>query len=154
MNAEDERRIEWDTGPVSRPYTITGGRTRPRGDRFYALLDVIGWGRAISDQASLGPEQIRILDLCRVPVTVADLASAIDLPLGVVRILLDDLAQEDLIEVRTPAPTARVTDKQLLRQVLDALHTLLFSSVGDACLGRHGGAPLEKFRELSPLLRC
>jgi predicted ArsR family transcriptional regulator len=62
-----------------------------------------------------------------VPVTVADLASAVDLPLGVVRILLDDLVQEGLIEVRTPAPTARITDKQLLRQILDALHTLLLS---------------------------
>jgi hypothetical protein len=124
MDAEDERRTEWDTGPVSRPYTLTGGRTRPRGDRFYALLDIVGRGRAIPDRASLGPERIRILDECRVPVTVADLASAVDLPLGVVRILLDDLVQENLIEVHTPAPT-RVTDKQLLRQILDALHALL-----------------------------
>jgi len=128
MDAEDERRTEWDTGPVSRPYTLTGGRTRPRGDRFYALLDVVGRGRATPDRASLGPEQIRILDECHVPVTVAELASAVDLPLGVVRILLDDLVQESLIEVHTPAPTTRVTDKQLLRQVLDALHALLLSS--------------------------
>ena len=127
MDGEDGRWIEWEPGPVSRPYTLTGGRTRPRGDAFYALLDVVGRGEATADQASLGPEQIRILDLCRVPVTVADLASDVDLPLGVVRILLDDLAQESLIEVRTRAPRTRITDKQLLRQILDALHTLLLA---------------------------
>jgi hypothetical protein len=133
MDAEDERRIEWDTGPVSRPYTLTGGRTRPRGDRFYALLDVVGRGRVTPNRASLGPERIRILDVCRVPVTVADLASAVDLPLGVVRILLDDLVQESIIEVRSPAPTTRITDKQLLRQILDGLHALLVGSgIGSA----------------------
>ncbi len=125
MDAQDGRWSDWDTGPVSRPYMLTGGRTRPRGDRFYALLDVVGQGPATPDRASLSPERIRILDICRVPATVADLASAVDLPLGVVRILLDDLAQEGLIEVRVPASTARVTDKQLLRQVLDALNALL-----------------------------
>jgi hypothetical protein len=133
MDAEDGRWSEWDTGPVSRPYMLTGGRTRPRGDRSYALLDVVGRGPATPNLASLGPEQIRILDVCRVPVTVVDLASTVDLPLGVVRILLDDLAQESLIEVRAHAPTARVTDKKLLRQVLDALHALLSSSAADAC---------------------
>jgi pimeloyl-ACP methyl ester carboxylesterase len=127
MDAEDGRWTEWEAGPVSRPYMVTGGRTRPRGDRFYALLDVVGRGQAAPDQASLGPEQIRILDLCRVPLTVADLASDVDLPLGVVRILLDDLVQESLIEVRTRAPSTPITDKQLLRQVLDGLHTLLLS---------------------------
>jgi hypothetical protein len=125
MDAQDGRWSDWDTGPVSRPYMLTGGRTRPRGDRFYALLDVVGRGPATPDRASLGPERIRILDICRVPATVADLASEVDLPLGVVRILLDDLAQERLIEVRAPAPTARVTDKQLLRQILDGLNALL-----------------------------
>jgi len=42
----------------------------------------------------------------------------------VVRVLLDDLVQEDLIEVRTVTPRGRVTDKHLLKQVLDGLHAL------------------------------
>ena len=41
-----------------------------------------------------------------------------------VRVLLADLVHEGLIEVRTMAPRGRVTDKQLLRQVLDGLHAL------------------------------
>jgi hypothetical protein len=46
------------------------------------------------------------------------------LPLGVVRVLLGDLAGESLIEVTNPAPRGRVTDRHLLRQVLDGLHAL------------------------------
>jgi hypothetical protein len=127
MDAEDGRWTEWDTGPVSRPYTLTGGRTRPRADRFYGLLDIVGRGRVIPDGATLGPEQILILDLCHVPVTVADLASEVGLPLGVVRILLDDLVQESLIEVRATELTTRITDKQLLRQIRDGLLSLLLA---------------------------
>ena len=56
--------------------------------------------------------------------TVADLASAIGLPLGVVRVLLDDLVDEGLLEVRIMAPRGRLTDKRLLKQVLDGLHAL------------------------------
>jgi len=58
------------------------------------------------------------------PVTVTDLASATGLPLGVVRVLLDDLAGENLVVVYTTAPRGRVTDRHLLRQVLDGLHAL------------------------------
>ena len=124
MGADDDRWIDWDAGPVSRPYTLTGGRTRPAGERFYDLMDIVGRGQAFADLGSLGPERVQILNLCTAPLTVADLASEVDLPLGVVRILLDDLVSENLIEIRAPAPATRVTDKYLLRQVLDALHAL------------------------------
>jgi hypothetical protein len=128
MSSDDDRWIDWDAGPVARPYMVTGGRTRPRGERRLDLIDIVartGKPESMSRAtASTSPERILILDLCRTPVTVADLASAVRLPLGVVRVLLDDLAHEELLEVRTPAPGGRVTDKHLLRQVLDALQAL------------------------------
>ena len=37
---------------------------------------------------------------------------------------LTPLAGESLIEVTNPAPRGRVTDRHLLRQVLDGLHAL------------------------------
>lgn len=124
MGAEDDSWTDWNSGPVSRPYTLTGGRTRPRGERVYDLIDVVARSDKPADPAVLGPERALILDLCRTPVTVADLASSVDLPLGVVRILLDDLTHENLIKVRAAAPDGRVTDKRLLRQVLDGLQAL------------------------------
>jgi hypothetical protein len=70
----------------------------------------------------LEPEHLTLLRLCRLPTSVADLAADLDLPLGVVRILLSDLRQRRLIAVHHP-PT-RLTDPQLLRKVADGLRRL------------------------------
>ena len=124
MSSDDDRWMDWDAGPVARPYTVTGGRTRPRGERYFDLIDIVALSGKPATRQSFSPERTLILDLCRTPITVADLASAIMLPLGVVRVLLDDLVQEGIVRVTTAAPRGRVTDTHLLRQVLDALHTL------------------------------
>jgi hypothetical protein len=118
--------MDSEAGPVARPYTLTGGRTRPRGERYFDLIDiVVRSGKPAADVHSLSPEHGRILDLCRAPVTVADLASAIRLPLGVVRVVLDDLVHQGLIEVKVTAPRGRMNDMHVLRQVLDGLRALL-----------------------------
>jgi hypothetical protein len=121
---DDDRWMDWDAGPVARPYTVTGGRTRPRGERYFDLVDVVARTGKPADSRSPSPEHLQILALCRDQVTVADLASAMGLPLGVVRVLLGDLAGENLIQVTSAAPRGRVTDRQLLRQVLDGLYAL------------------------------
>jgi hypothetical protein len=120
----DDKWEDGDAGPVSRPYTLTGGRTRPPADRVYDLMDVVGHGQVVPDPAVLRPEQMRMIAVCSTPVTVADLASGTDLPIGVLRILLADLVHDQLLEVRTPAAKTRLTDKNVLRQVLEGLHAL------------------------------
>ena len=125
MDSEDDKWTDWDAGPVSRPYTVTGGRTHLRGQRRFDVVDMVVRTPRWADTTYLSPERSRILDLCRVPTTVAELASAVGLPLGVVRVLLDDLLHENLIEVWAWAPRGPVTDKRLLRQVLHGLQSLL-----------------------------
>ena len=124
MSSDDDRWMDWDSGPVARPYTLTGGRTRPRGERYFDLIDVVARSGRPAETFSVSPERTRILALCRDPIAVADLASAMGLPLGVVRVLLDDLVHEGLIEVRVAAPRGRMTDQHVLKQVLDGLHAL------------------------------
>jgi Protein of unknown function (DUF742) len=124
MSSDDDRWMDWDSGPVARPYTVTGGRTWPRGERYFDLIDVVARSGRPAETFSFSPERSRILDLCRDAIAVADLASAIGLPLGVVRVLLDDLVHEGLIEVRTAAPRGRMTDRRVLKQVLDGLRAL------------------------------
>ena len=114
--------MDWDAGPVARPYMLTGGRTRGR--RKFDLIDIVARSGSPADDRALSPEHGLILDLCRDPITVADLTSALGLPLGVVRVLLDDLVQENLLEVLATAPRGRVTDRNLLQQVLHALQAL------------------------------
>lgn len=71
----------------------------------------------------MSPEHRRILALCRAPMTVVDLASDIDLPVGVVRVLLSDLSQHGMIRVLA-TPRGPATNERLLRDVLDGLHAL------------------------------
>ena len=114
-----------EAGPVARPYTVTGGRTRARGRRHLDLVDLIVRGGRGADSTSFSPERARILDLCRIPVSVAELAAILGLPLGVVRVLLDDLMHENLIEVMESAPRGgAVTDQRLLNRVLERLRAL------------------------------
>lgn len=121
---EDDRWTEWDAGPVSRPYALTGGRTRPRVGLRFDLIDVIVWTGAHVDVQSVSHEGRRILEMCRFPITVADLASALRLPLAVVRVLLGDLVHDGLIDVRVAAPKGRVTDRRLLARVLAGIRAL------------------------------
>jgi hypothetical protein len=121
---EDDRWTYEETGPVSRPYTVTGGRTRQRGTRYFDLVDIVVRSGTPADTTPVSPERGRILDLCRVPVSVAEVSAIIGLPLGVVRVLLDDLLCENLIEIMEAAPRGKVTDPALLTKVLQGLRAL------------------------------
>jgi Protein of unknown function (DUF742) len=122
MDAQDDSWTDWDAGPVSRPFTVTGGRTQARGSWTFDLVDTIF--RTPRDVTYQSPERSAILELCRVPTTVAELAAAVGLPLGVVRVVLGDLLSENLIEVTAAAPRGRVTDMGLLHKVLNGLQRL------------------------------
>jgi hypothetical protein len=122
--SRDDRWLDRDAGPVARPYTLTGGRTRPRGETHFDPIDVVvDTGYRPVGSLATGPEQRRILDLCRRPAVVADLASDLGVSLGVIRVLLGDLAYEGAITV-VRAPRGPVTDERLLRQVLAGLQAL------------------------------
>jgi hypothetical protein len=54
---------------------------------------------------------------------VVDLASDIDLPVGVVRVLLSDLSQYGALRV-VATPRGQTKNERLLRDVLDALQAL------------------------------
>ena len=123
MPSNDERWLDAEAGPVVRPYALTQGRTRPVGESFDLVATVVAT-RTIADLASLAPEHISVLQLTRVPTTVADIASDVDLPLGVVRIILADLRELGLIAIRTPVVMAERIDKHTLREVLNGLRGL------------------------------
>jgi hypothetical protein len=122
--SEDDRWTEWDAGPVARPYAVTGGRTRPRVELRFDLIDVVAWSGAHVDLSTVSYEGRLIIEMCRVPTTVADLASALALPLVVVRVLLGDLVHDGLVDVRVATPRGRVSDQHLLARVLAGIRAL------------------------------
>lgn len=123
MRGEDDW-TDWDSGPVARPYTVTGGRTRQRTTLRFDLVDLVGRSLRPAGDGAFTPERRAVLSRCESPVAVADLASELRLPLGVVRIVLDDLVHDGLIEVMVPAPRGRVTDQGVLERVLAGIKAL------------------------------
>jgi hypothetical protein len=122
--SHDERWLDAEAGPVVRPYALTRGRTRHTGESFDLVATVTTTGVLLNDLNSLGPEHLSVLQLARAPTTVADIASDVDLPLGVVRILLADLRELGLVAIRTPVTMAERVDKHTLREVLHGLRGL------------------------------
>ncbi|HEY3879966.1 MAG TPA: DUF742 domain-containing protein [Trebonia sp.] len=125
MTAHDgygERWFDHEAGPVVRPYALTKGRTQATGT--FGLIDVVvATGERPSEHFRPGPEHRRILAVCRRPVPVVDLTSEIDLPLGVVRVLLSDLTADGMLRIIS-AQRQALPDQRLLRMVLDGLESL------------------------------
>jgi Protein of unknown function (DUF742) len=120
----EERWIDRDAGPVVRPYFLTKGRTSPAGGTSYDLIDVVSTtGVRPPQHFRPGPEHRQILSLCRNPIPIVDLTSEIDLPLGVVRVLLGDLVSEGLVRIHS-AKEQPAAGQPLLRMVLDGLESL------------------------------
>ncbi len=124
MPSDDERWLDAEAGPVVRPYALTQGRTRPAGESFDLIATVMATRVRIADPTSLAPEHVNVLALARAPTTVADIASDVDLPLGVVRIILADLRELGLVAISTPVAAAEQIDKHTLREVLNGLRGL------------------------------
>lgn len=124
MSAPKRRWFDDAAGPVVRPYAVSRGRTREYGEQLDLLAIVVGRAPTASDRLRLDSEHLRLLNLCRRPVTVADLASDVDLPLGVVRVLLRDLQHQGLVGVRPSETRGYSRDERILRTVLNELHAL------------------------------
>jgi hypothetical protein len=123
MPSDDEVWLDAEAGPVVRPYALTQGRTRHSGESFDLVATVMAT-HASADVAVLAPEHLSVLRLAWMPTTVADIASDLDLPLGVVRVILADLREFGLVVISTPVVLAERVDRHTLREVLHGLRGL------------------------------
>lgn len=111
-----------------RPYTITHGRTAPTNDDL-TLITLISTIAPPDDQLTvrgLEPEHRMILRHCRRPAAVAELASMLNLPVAVAKILIGDLMMRGLVLARAPPAVAvgQGPDLALLEAVRDGLRRL------------------------------
>ena len=82
----------YDDDLVVRPFLLTGGRTRPVQDGL--RIETLLFAQPAALSAPLRFEARQIVQLCQRPVSIADLAVAMRVPLGVVRVLVADLLVE------------------------------------------------------------
>jgi hypothetical protein len=108
MSAPKDRWLDQEAGPVVRLYAVTKGRTVPASGSYVGLIDVVVAEAGSQFPAGVrhNPEHRRILNRCPQPITVVDLTSDANLPVGVVRVLLSDLSQWGALKV-LPAPGDR-----------------------------------------------
>lgn len=116
--------LDGDAGPVVRPYTVTRGRAKPSTGTFDLVAYIVSVHRPSQSTAHLQPEHLFILRQAQEPASVAEIASDLDLALGVVRVLLGDLLYEGLIAMYDPPGASDLLSDELLLAVLNGLRAL------------------------------
>ncbi|MEU9188731.1 DUF742 domain-containing protein [Streptomyces sp. NPDC048484] len=131
MSGDGQGTPHWfddEAGPVVRPYAMTRGRTTSVGQHRLDLIAMVVTEQYAEDPEadnSLSPEHVDIVELCRdAPQSVAELATGLDLPIGVVRVLIGDLVEDELVHVTRPVPPAELPDESILRDVISGLRAL------------------------------
>jgi len=114
-----------------RPYALTGGRTQIGHvllvETFVATIERPdeqpvpargGWTERVV------PELRAIVELCRRLRSVAEISALLRIPLGVVRVLISDLADQGRIRVYGTGHMSGGPDRALLERVLSGLRRL------------------------------
>ncbi|MER6948310.1 DUF742 domain-containing protein [Nonomuraea sp. NPDC000554] len=112
-----------------RPYTITGGRTVPERDDLTLITLVTAISEVSSEHGlrRMQPEHRTILALCKRPLAVAEVASALNLPVSVTKILIGDLLGAGQLRARPPLAFAQaggLPGMKILEAVRDGLRNL------------------------------
>jgi Protein of unknown function (DUF742) len=108
-----------------RPYALTGGRTRSAIDLPIETI-VRSTLRGLSLASQLTLERKRIVTMCTVPLSIAEISAHMHVPLGVARVLVGDMNAEALLETNK-IPVLKPGDRpdiKLLERVLDGLQAL------------------------------
>lgn len=107
-------------GRLVRPFSMIRGRVRPSQldmDPFLMIVTRPG----ITDPQVPDREYSRILELCRDPLSVAEVAAYSGLPMTVAKVIISDLLDNGYL---TPGSTAHERDPALLMLVREGLRRL------------------------------
>lgn len=102
-------------GVLIRPFMVTGGRTRPLHDGL--KLETMVYAQPAALSAPLQFEQRKAIELAQEAISVAELASQLDLPIGVARVLIADLYTGNYVSLREP--------KELPTQTIERIRDLV-----------------------------
>jgi hypothetical protein len=107
-------------------YAMTGARARPvlapEQLELESLVSTTSLGE--TSARTLAPEQQSIVLLCRDILSIAEVSAHLDVPLGMARVLVGDMAAEGLITLHRPTGTGSRPDLALLERVLYGLRAM------------------------------
>src|SRR5215475_14195183 len=114
-----------DSATLVRPYAWTGGRTRGPTTLDVETLVSVSPQLPAKEHWAVEPPYRTMVELCRRPTSVAEVAALASLPLGVARVLLADWARVCVIRVHenTTATNGR-PDLAVMERVLAGLRRL------------------------------
>jgi hypothetical protein len=116
-------------GRLIRPYTMTGGRTGDDIPLIALEAQVMATPTGTRNKHQYRWEAARIIDLTRSQVAVVELAARLEVPVGVVRVVVADLAHRGAVQI-VDSPTGVATSLDgymyatLLQKVLDGIKSL------------------------------
>jgi hypothetical protein len=110
-----------DRESIVRPYALTGGRTRPEHTYPLEALVVTSLAGERYDRTR-SPEAQAICELCTHSRSVAEIAAHLQIPFGVTRVLVGDLADSGLVLVH--GESEETPNADLLERVLSGLYKL------------------------------
>lgn len=104
-----------------RAFTLTGGRTR--NESIQIAIECLVYQSLPSQQSppSLGPVETDIWTTAGERLSPAEISAHLELPLGVVRVLVGDLVTGGLLDV---GRTTDAGDRQLVRRLIDGVRAL------------------------------
>lgn len=127
MSDAPESWYDEDAGPVVRLYAVTRGRSETRRTDVDILTRVVTsrFGRLRRDE----PEYTAIVELTRAPLSVAEIAAQLRLPITATKILVGDLIADGVLDFRAPtagtgAGQGSADDLAVLRAVLKGIRAL------------------------------
>lgn len=119
---------EKSEGRLVRPYTMTGGRTGKDLPPIALEAIIVATPEGQQLRSTLRWEASRIIDLTRGGSALVELAARLDVPIGVVRVVVADLAKREAVEITDPLDqqTSDTGEEyaNLLKKVLDGINSL------------------------------
>ena len=112
------------TPRVVRPYVLTQGRTKGPGVAYALESQVLANVAVQKLDRYATPEARRIVELCPSPLSIAELSAHLALPVGVVRILVGDLAAVNIVVVGSGSPVDSAENPMLLERLLSGIRAL------------------------------
>jgi DNA-binding IclR family transcriptional regulator len=118
MSFSDEAWYDDDAGPLVRLYARVGGHAPVLRDGL-GMSALVHCPAEVLEPDGLTPDQQTALRLARRPIALSELAVHLGLPLGPARLLLGELREMGLVEVRQ-----RDASPAVLERLLSGLHSL------------------------------